>query len=527
MSFTGLSSVALKAIAAAGLVVLGDWLFWSGGGIGSNLGLFALVWAGVTLVLTPAVWTRRGSWLASGAALLLGAILLDQPGPLAVLLFWTALTMAVLLPRVQGFDHAGRWALRLVVHGVLSIAGPWLDLLRLRKHSEDAEERRSLIPLLPLPLIGGAMFLLLFASANPLISNALAQIGSPVFDPFLVARMIFWGILLTMVWATLRPPRVRIAAMEAREEEVPFDIPGVSVGSVTLALLTFNALFALQNGLDLAFLWSGAPLPAGISLAEYAHRGAYPLIATALLAGLFVLVTLRPGSETAAVPMIRRLVVLWVAQNVLLVASSILRTIDYIEVYSLTELRIAALLWMGLVAIGLVLILWRMLSGKSAAWLINANVAAALLVLTGCSAVDLGSIAAAWNVRHAREAGGKGAVLDLCYLNRLGSSALVSLVRLEQHGGLAPDFAERLRWVRHEVLTRTIEQQQSGERIWRDGRRIDEVLAMLGGGKLAAPPAAGPHGRHCDGTLVPPPPAPAVPEEPVIPAAPLTNGAGQ
>jgi hypothetical protein len=63
-------------------------------------------------------------------------------------------------------------------------------------------------------------------------------------------------------------------------------LPGVTVGAVRLSLIAFNALFALQNGMDLAWLWGLMPLPAGITLADYAHRGAYPLIVTALLAGL-------------------------------------------------------------------------------------------------------------------------------------------------------------------------------------------------------------------------------------------------
>lgn len=96
-------------------------------------------------------------------------------------------------------------------------------------------------------------------------------------------------------------------------------------------------------------------MPKGVTLAEYAHRGAYPLIVTALLAALFVIVTLRPGSSTAAMPAIRKLVVLWIAQNIVLVGSSIVRTFDYVEAYSLTILRISALAWMVLVAVGLVL----------------------------------------------------------------------------------------------------------------------------------------------------------------------------
>jgi hypothetical protein len=196
---------------------------------------------------------------------------------------------------------------------------------------------------------------------------------------------------------------------------------------VTLSLVVFNLLFGLQNGLDAAFLWSSADLPEGVTLAEYAHRGAYPLIGTAVLAGLFVLVALSPGSETARRPWIRRLVVLWVLQNLFLVASTMLRTIDYIAVYSLTELRTAALAWMALVGVGLALICWRMLRGKSAAWLLNANTAAAGVVLAAASIVDLGAVAAGWNVAHAREVGGRGAALDLCYLNGLGGSALVPL----------------------------------------------------------------------------------------------------
>src|SRR3990167_2584670 len=112
-------------------------------------------------------------------------------------------------------------------------------------------------------------------------------------------------------------------------------IPGVGTGSIAASLVLFNLIFALQNGLDLAYLWGGAGLPPGVTFAEYAHRGAYPLIATALLAGLFVLVFLRPGSATAANRPVRILVTVWVAQNLFLVASTALRTIDYLQAYFL------------------------------------------------------------------------------------------------------------------------------------------------------------------------------------------------
>jgi len=282
-------------------------------------------------------------------------------------------------------------------------------------------------------------------------------------------------------------------------------LPGVSLASITLSLSAFNLIFAVQNGLDLAFLWSGAPLPAGMTLAEYAHRGAYPLIATALLAGLFVLVTLRPGSATAASRPIRLLVTLWIAQNLLLVASTMLRTFDYIEAYSLTRLRIAALIWMGLVAIGLALICYRLLRGRSGAWLINANLLAALVTLGACCAIDLGRMAAAWNVRHARETGGAGAALDLCYLHQLGPSALLPLIELERRP-LPAELRQRVVWVRSRSLARLSEDQADWHG-WtlRNQRRLAAANAAIQARRL---PTDRTDDHACDGRPVPPPPKP-------------------
>ncbi len=505
-----MSNYMVKTIAAAVLVAFGDLLFWNADGVGSTLGEFAIAWALVTLALMPVIWRRPGPAASGSIAVALAAVMIDQPSLLALVMFGAALAVAVLLPRTAAFDHVGRWAIRLAVFGVVSLVGPWLDLLklgRLAKVRKRGNSLRGWLPLLPLPLIGGAVFLALFASANPVIGSAVNSIGMPSLGIDTVLRPLFWGILFTVIWSTLRPRRVRLPFPDDRAD-LDFALPGVSTGSVTLALVTFNVLFAIENGLDVAFLWSDAPLPKGVTLASYAHQGAYPLIATALLAGLFVLVALRPGSATAKGPAVRRLVALWVAQNVFLVASSMLRTLDYIAAYSLTVLRIAALIWMALVAVGLVLILWRMLRSKSGAWLINANAAAAGLVLFGCTIVDLGSVAATWNVRHAHEAGGTGQPLDLCYLNRLGSSALVAMVEMEQRTGLPSAFAKRLAWVRDRTYEETERKLAGSGWSWRDRRRVTRVTTLLAGRPMPAAPEPGQYGRHCDGSLVAPPPPP-------------------
>ncbi|WP_207825927.1 DUF4153 domain-containing protein [Brevundimonas pondensis] len=523
MSISSLrSSFWLKVAIGLPLVAAADALFFMHRP-GATLGFFALVWLAASALFRKG-WVRdRRGLAAAGAAAALAMVMIDRPGLLAWVLFGLALMIAVQSVRVRDGEEAWRWAQRLVVYAVVAVAGPWIDLFRLNRNSRKRGRTLKLsgaVRLLLLPVVGGAVFLGLFASANPLIGELLSRLRLPPLTGDTVARVTFWLATLIAIWGVLRPRwRRRLIALPSLQGRA---VPGGAAASVTLSLVVFNLLFAVQNGLDLAFLWSGAPLPEGVSLAEYAHRGAYPLIVTALLAGLFVLVFLRPGSETAARPLVRGLVMLWVGQNLLLVASSLLRTADYIEVYSLTRFRIAAMIWMVLVGVGLALICWRLLTNKSADWLINANVVAALLVLTIVSAVDLGAVAASWNVRHAREIDGQGAQLDLCYLDSLNGAALVSLVELEQRAA-DPVLKDRVAAVRARQMA-TMQAHQADWRAWRwrDARRLERVARLAASQPLTTPV---PGRRDCDGWIMPAAVAvPTIAPAPVAP--PLTSEAG-
>jgi hypothetical protein len=495
-------SFAAKGAVAVVLTAVGDWLFrgWQGG---ASLGVYALVLLVALAATRPFLLRSRGALAAGGAAALFAIALADDPSLLAASLFWAAATLAALLARAR-FDTGWRWTIRLLCHMVLSVPQPlrdWARAQRARRRGGSVSFA-SRLPILILPAAGSLVFLLLFANANPLIGEAFSRIDlTDLFSGLSPLRIALWLLLGLLVWSLLRPAKLGPLAVRAGGEAIA--LPGVSLASVTLSLLAFNAIFAVQNGLDLAFLWSGAPLPEGVTLAEYAHRGAYPLIATALLAALFVLVTLRPGSEMAASGTVRRLVYLWIAQNVLLVASTMLRTLDYIEAYSLTRLRISALAWMALVAVGLLLICYRIWRRRSEAWLINANFAAATMLLTACAFVDLGAVAAQWNVRHTREVGGTGAALDLCYLNHLRASSLLPLVELESRR-IAPALRGRVQWSRT-LQTARLEEQQADWRRWtfRGARRLAEARSLMAARKL---PRIALERRNCQGVA----PAPAL-----------------
>ncbi len=524
----------LKIVLAAGLAAIADFLFFAHDP-GSTLGVFALLWILALAIGTPAIVRKKRSIVALCIAAGFSLALLDQPGLLAFLLFGTAMALARLMVR-RRFDNAALWAGRLALLGITAPLTPLIDLGRvLRLRGKGRMPRfATAMSVVALPLAGGALFLTLFAGANPVIADVLGRIQAPDLG-WLIVHGLFWSVVLVGVWPIFRP-----LAMATRDFDTsviePLPVLNLPVITLILSLFTFNAVFALQNVLDILFLWSGAPLPGDITLADYAHRGAYVLIATALLAGLFVLVALRPGSAAARSGTVRALLVLWTGQNILLVVSSILRTMDYVDAYGMTELRLAALAWMGLVAVGLFLISWRLMFGLSARWLINANALAAALVLSVSSVVDYRAVVAHWNVGHADIASGSS-VTDLCYLNQLGASALVPLIDLETRVE-DPKLRAQVRWLRDRALVRVIERQQDWQSwTWRNDRRLRRAMAMLGNPATVSRPSV--LDRNCDGTIfVPPPPVPtdATQSEPggstaspapVSEERPLTEGSAQ
>lgn len=464
MRFSFLSKIAVTVA----IVLLFHWLF-PDGFEGARVGAFAVAWLALLVAARRDIRHSRTAWGAVGAALLFAAMLFDDPGPLAWGLFWCALSVAALLPKVRAFDDAWHWGMRLLIHGLSTAFALPFDLKRMSGVRGRGVSPVRVAAVLALPIIGSILFLTLFVSANPLIENAFATIQLPE-----TWQVTLWAVVALAAWPAFRPRGavLRIAAWLPDPEP---RIPGTSLPSVLLALAVFNLIFAVQNALDIAFLWSGAGLPDGMSAAEYAHRGAYPLIATACAAGVLALAMLRPGSASAGNRWARRLVTLWVAQNLVLVASSALRTIDYIDESTLTAWRIAALLWMALVALGLVLIAWRILGAKSARWLVNANALAAGLVLGVCGVVDLGAAAAAYNVQAKRPE-----AVDLEYLLSVGDGALLPILALERRP-MSPATRDGVRSVREALFTDlACRQAHWGSWTPRGARRLHAAREQLG-----------------------------------------------
>ena len=294
------------------------------------------------------------------------------------------------------------------------------------------------------PAVLCGVFVLLFAYASPIWQGWLEAIDLfALLDVLFSPRIFFWIFVGWVSWPFLEGHVSKFRLFNSSKKSVTF------VGTDNLSKMTdwqqfaqrclilFNLVFALQNVLDFGILWGGAARPEGMSYAEYAHRGAYPLVVAALLAGVFVLIALRPGGVGERSHIIRNLVLLWVGQNIILLMSSLLRLDIYITAYALTYWRIAAFIWMLLVAVGLVLIITRFVLKRSVGWLVVANVVVLISTLYATSLVNLPYRITKFNLEHSSMAQSSGSRFDTYYLRRLGPETLPALENFETKLNLA------------------------------------------------------------------------------------------
>lgn len=407
----------------AALVLLADLLFWREAP-GLSVALFGLaLMAAMTAVFAPR--PRLGPAWSLGTVGLLPVVenlslLSFVIAMLALLAFGAALAVPHPLNAERLIAAVTRLGLRLFWFSARAACADLPVGVRALTGS-DAPGR--LARAWALPIAAGLLFLLLFADANPILSDLLER--SLAFDWLtgeLVARTLFWALVAYLCWPFLALDRIGslVGRAGTGAGRAPWSRPLlINAASVGNSLMLFNLMFAAQSLSDVVYLWSGAALPDGMTLAQYAHRGAYPLVLTALLAGLFALVA-RPFVQEDR--RLLGLLALWLAQNAMLVAASLYRLDLYVDSYGLTYLRVAAAIWMGLVAGGLGLIFWQIARRNSSGWLIAQVTALAVVTLYGCCFVNFADMIARKNI--ALYLRGATEELDCYYLWMLGANAV-------------------------------------------------------------------------------------------------------
>ena len=167
-----------------------------------------------------------------------------------------------------------------------------------------------------------------------------------------------------------------------------------------------------------------------MTYAAYAHRGAYPLIVTALLAAAFVIMAMRPGSDAERSPLIRDLVFLWTgteraAGDLVDPAPRPLRGVLFAHLLARGSLRLDAAGRRRTAA--------DRGADRSRPFQFVAgdddDFGSLALALYICCFINFPQLIANYNVEHSRQLSGTGTTIDTAYLVSLGPQAIPAIDR--------------------------------------------------------------------------------------------------
>ncbi|WP_121885964.1 hypothetical protein [Sphingomonas sp. PP-F2F-G114-C0414] len=157
-------------------------------------------------VTRRAIWNNGSARLASIAAAAFGMVLVDDPSVLEWLLFWTAVSLAALVPR-HGLDDALAWSRRLGWQAMSAVIAPLKDAVRLslvNQHRElPSDGVRAIGAVVALPLMGGGDPCAVRKRQSADRSGVFADCS---LDPRSVTwRTLFAFFVVVTIGASLRP----------------------------------------------------------------------------------------------------------------------------------------------------------------------------------------------------------------------------------------------------------------------------------------------------------------------------------
>lgn len=271
------------------------------------------------------------------------------------------------------------------------------------------------------------LFFALYQNANPLFKEFTKDIN---FDWLSVEWCFFtlWGFLIAFGLLKSRILEPIAGADIAYNSTIPkkenyttgyFD--EVVIVKWVFALL--NIMLLILNALDAHQLYINPKLPEGITLSDFVHQSIGSLIFSIVLALTFIIVCFRGELNfTEKAKPLKFLIYLWIAQNIVMVISAMVRNSWYVNAYALTYLRIGVFVYLGMALIGLVLTAWKIKTRQRTWALTRMNTEVWFLSLCLSTCVDWDKLIADYNTVHANKF--QTVKLDRKYISSFSSTTL-------------------------------------------------------------------------------------------------------
>lgn len=404
-----------------------DRLLWAGP-LGPGMLIWMTLLAGAAVGLTRHrrwAWQRPVLGWSVVAVLAMAATLWRGSGVLNLLYMATAVVAAsgailaargIRLGESRVLDHV--WGLALVPwHAVTGTVGL---LARARLPGGKASDRavavgRGMLLAIPPVLVFGA----LFVSADPAFERAV-DVLVPDIDllPTHLFLVGFFGWVGAGLLAGLFPGR-RENPLDA------FQPPKLGV-EVTTVLAMVATLFGAFVAIQFSYLFGGASAIEGVSgltIADYARRGFFELVAVAGLVTMLLLAANATAAD-AARRSFRLLAGLLVGLVMVIIASAGLRLRLYVDAFGLTDARFFAAAVMAWIAVTLLLFAGTVLRDRPRPFASGALVAGLLTVVV-LTLVNPDATVARTNVERAVDA---ETAVDTDYLASLSADAIPVIV---------------------------------------------------------------------------------------------------
>lgn len=418
------------------LGIAGDWLLH-----GSDPGLNVALWVAAVVCTWHWIRTRAGARPEAlernllVVALMLAGGWLWRENPTLRFLDTVALALvfallplatrpeAVVFARLSAARVVGA-ALELARRGVVGWLPPLLAPRPARPRSGEAvleAVARGSVLAVPCLLVFGS----LLGSADGAFGDFL--MGLVRVDVAVVVNHSVLAMALAWVAAAVLLGAQMPAAGAAR---ILAPVPGRGLGPVEIgmALGSVNLLFAAFVGFQLPYLFGGSAWlerTAGLTLAEYARRGFFELVAVSALVLPLLLAgeAWIEGKAGIARRLYRVLAGTMITLLLAIIASALHRMVIYQGVFGLTEDRVFATAFIGAVAVTCWWFAGTVLRGATPRFMPGALVGWGIWLLL-LHAVNPDRLIVQTNVRRA----GEGRALDVTYLTSLSADAVPALV---------------------------------------------------------------------------------------------------
>ncbi|MEZ4721205.1 MAG: DUF4173 domain-containing protein [Flavobacteriales bacterium] len=270
----------------------------------------------------------------------------------------------------------------------------------------------------PLAII--VLFVLIYRGSNPVFDGYMAGMfdgldrwvewASQYLNWQWIGVFVLGMIISVLAMVHVIPVRIvdsdALASMTMKRVRVKF-MRGVSLMVLKnewlagmFLLVCLNLLLAVVNAIDVYWVWFNFEWQ-GEYLKQFVHEGTYLLILSILISVAIVLFFFRKNLNFYSRSIwLRRLCYLWLAQNIILSISVVVRNIHYINHFALASKRIGILFFLALVIFGIATVLIKVRDKKSAFYLFHWNTLSVFVVVVISALPNWQRIIATYNFSH-------------------------------------------------------------------------------------------------------------------------------